>query len=62
MSNEMVEIKKQVVETYTRKTFISFRKNHSFVSQPPNIISNVESKEEEEGEETIAFLDKSQDE
>ena len=42
MSNEMVEIKKQVAETSTKKPFRNFRRNQ-VESKPPNIISNAES-------------------
>ena len=47
MSNEMVEIKKQVAETSTKKPFRNFRRNQ-VESKPPNAISNAESEEEEE--------------
>ena len=48
MSNEMVDIKKQVVETSSKKPFKPFRRNPSIDSKPPNAITNVESEEEEE--------------
>jgi len=44
MSNEMVEIKKRVTEySAPKKHFLSFKRNPSSASQPPNSISNVES-------------------
>jgi len=39
MSNEMVEIKKQVAETSTKKPFRNFKKPES---KPPNVISNAD--------------------
>ena len=52
MSNEMVEIKKQVAETSTKRPFRNFKKPES---KPPNTISNVDSdpKEEEEDETVL---------
>ena len=50
MSNEMVDIKKQVAETSSKKSFKPFRRNHSTNPKPPNAITNVESEEEEEEE------------
>ena len=47
MSNEMVEIKKQVAETSTKRPFRNFKINQA-ESKPPNSISNAESEEEEE--------------
>ena len=48
----MVEVKKQVAESFAAKIFFrSFRRNKSSSSQPPNTISNVESDLEEEEEE-----------
>ena len=47
MSNEMVEIKKQVAESSApKRPFRTFKKNSSYASQPPNTISNVESDQE----------------
>jgi hypothetical protein len=48
MSNEMVDIKKQVVETSSRKYFRPFKINSPSNPKPPNTISNVESHVEEE--------------
>ena len=48
MSNEMVDIKKQVVETSSKNSFKPFRRNPSTNSKPPNAITNAESEEEEE--------------
>lgn len=45
MSNEMVEIKKQVVGTSTRRPFRNFKKPES---KPPNAISNADLDPEEE--------------
>ena len=56
MSNEMVEIKKQVAETSTKKPFRNFRRNQ-VESKPPNAISNAESEEEEEEEDTSVVPD-----
>jgi len=49
MSNEMVDIKKQVVETSSKNPYRPFKRNPSTDSKPPNAITSVES-EEEEGE------------
>lgn len=48
MSNEMVYINKQVAETSSKKPYRPFKRNPSTDSKPPNTITNVESKEEEE--------------
>lgn len=51
MSNEMVEIKKQVAKTSTKRPFRNFKKPES---KPPNAISNEDSDpKEDEEEETI---------
>lgn len=42
MSNEMVDIKKQVVETSSRKDFRPYKRNPSSDPKPPNTISNDE--------------------
>jgi len=42
MSNEMVDIKKQVVETSSKKPFRPFKKSPPVDPKPPNVISNVE--------------------
>ena len=62
ISNDMVEIKKQVAETSSKKPFRSFRKNQWSISRPPNVISNIESDQEEEEEETTVYADESQEE
>ena len=42
MSNDMIDIKKQVAETsVAKKSFCSFKKNPSSTSKPPNEISNA---------------------
>ena len=43
MSNEMVEIKKQVVESSSKKPFRYLKRNQTSNPKPPNTISNVES-------------------
>ena len=54
MSNEMVEIKKQVAETSTKKPFRNFRRNQSTSPRPPNAISNTESDlDDDEDEDTV---------
>jgi len=48
MSNEMVDIKKQVAETSSKNPYRAFKRGPSTDSKTPNAITNVESKEEEE--------------
>jgi len=48
MSNKMVEIKKQVAETSTKRPFRNYKCTES---KPPNIISNADSNPEEEEED-----------
>ena len=49
MSNDMTDIKKQVVEnSAAKKSFRPFKKNPSSASQPPNEISNAESDQDTE--------------
>lgn len=48
MSNEMVEIKKQVAKSSSRKPFRPFKRNPTSDPKPPNTISNAESDLEEE--------------
>ena len=48
MSNEMVDIKKQVAETSSKKPYMPFKRNPSIDSKPPNTITNAESEEVEE--------------
>lgn len=52
MSNGMVEIKKQVAETSTKRPFKNYKRTES---KPSNVISNADSdpKEEEEDETTL---------
>lgn len=52
MSNEMVEIKKQVAETSTKMPFRNFKKPKT---KPPNAISNADSDPEEYEEDEIVF-------
>lgn len=47
-SNEMVDIKKQVAETSSRKPYRPYKRNPSYDPKPPSTISNVESDVEEE--------------
>lgn len=62
MSNEMVEIKKQVVESSPNKPFRSFKRNQTSNPQHPNTISNVESNLDENDEEIALFDDETKDE
>jgi len=48
ISNEMLDIKRQVVETSSKKPYKPYRKNPSTDSKPPNAITNAESEGEEE--------------
>jgi len=48
MSNEMVDIKKQVTETSSRKAYRPYKINPSSDPKPTNTISNVESDMEDE--------------
>ena len=48
MSNEMVDIKKQVAEASSKKPYKAFKRGPSTDAKPPNTISNAESEEEEE--------------
>ena len=50
MSNEMVDIKKQVAETSLKKPYRTFKRGPSTDAKPPNAISNAKTKEEEEEE------------
>lgn len=61
MSNEMIEIKKQVVES-SNKSFRPFKKTQTLTSQPPNVILNVESDEDDDEEELSMSIEDSQDE
>ena len=46
----MVDIKKQVAETSSKKPYKPYKRNPSIDSKPPNAITSVESEEEEEEE------------
>ena len=60
MSNKMIEIKNQVVETSTKRPFRNFRKPES---KPPNAISNADSDpEEDEEEETVLSYEETEEE
>jgi len=48
----MIDIKKQVAETSSKKPYRTFKRGPSMDAKPPNAISNVESEEEEEEERT----------
>lgn len=61
MSNKIVDINKQVVESSSKKPFRPFRRNHTTNPQPPNTISNVENDDEDEDEATFS-IDEFQDE
>lgn len=50
MSNETIDIKKQVAENSSKKPFRTFKRGPSMDIKPPNAISNVKSEEEEEEE------------
>ena len=52
MSNEMIDIKKQVAKTSSKNPYRAFKRSPSMDAKPPNAISNVESEEEEEEEST----------
>ena len=53
MKNEMADIKKQVAENPSSKNnFKNFKKGQSSNTQPPNIISNVESDQHREEDQT----------
>ena len=54
MTNEMADIKKQVVESSSsKKTFRPFKKGQSSITQPSNIISNADFDQDIEEEEYI---------
>lgn len=48
MSSEMVDIKKQVAETSSKKSFRPFERSSPADPKPPNAISNVESDGEDD--------------
>lgn len=63
MSNEMVEIKKQVVETSSKRQFRNFKRNQAIDPKPPNAISNAESDlDDEEEEDTTLSADETKEE
>lgn len=57
MSNEIVNVKKQVAETSSKKPYRPFKKNPSIHSKPPNSISNAELEEEEKENATEEHTD-----
>lgn len=52
MSNEMIDIKKQVAETSLKNPFRTFKRNPPMEVRPPSVVSNVEFEEDEEEENT----------
>ena len=48
MSNEMIDIKKQVAKTSSKKRYRNFKRNPPMEVKPPSVVSNVESEGEEE--------------
>lgn len=56
MSNEMVEIKNQVVES-SKNFFLHFKMKQPPQSQPPDIISNVEYNQDDEEEESALYAE-----
>ena len=48
MSNEMVDIKKQVAETSSKRPYRAFKRGSLMDLRPPNAITSAESEEEEE--------------
>jgi len=48
MSNEMVDIKKKVAKTSSKRPYRAFKRGPSTDAKPPNAISSAESEEEEE--------------
>lgn len=58
MSSEMIEIKKYVAETYTKRPFRNFKRNWPTDPKPPNAISNVESNlDDDEEQDTILLVE-----
>ena len=57
MSNEMVDIKRQVAETSSKKLLKLYRRNSLTDSKSPNAITNAESEEEEEENATEETTD-----
>ena len=55
LSNEMVEIKKQVAESSSKKPFRTFRRNQPPNPQPPNTISNAKTNDEDKEETTFFY-------
>ena len=62
MSDEMEEIKKQVVESSSKKPFRSFKKTQTSNSQPPNVMSNIEYEQDDYEDEIVLYVEESQDE
>ena len=62
MSNEMVETKKQVVETSTKKPFRNFRRKQSTEPKPTNAISNAELDLDDDEDEDTFLLSKETEE
>jgi len=56
MSNEMVEIKKYVAKTSTKRPFRNFKRNQPTYPKPPNVISNVGSDLDDDEEEDTILL------
>lgn len=54
LSNEMIDIKKQVAETSSKRPFRTYKKTKT---KPPNVISNADSDQEEEEEEATPLSD-----
>jgi len=63
ISNEMVEIKKQVDESSSKRPFRNFKRNQPENSQRPNIISNAESDlDNDEEEDTVLSAEEIEEE
>lgn len=62
MANEMVEVKKRVVESSSKKPFRSFKRNQTSNPQTLNTISNHEYDLDEDIEEMTLSIDESKDE
>jgi len=62
MSNEMVEIKKKVAETSTKRPFRNFKRNQPTNPKPPNVISNSESElDDDEEEDTVLSVEETEE-
>ena len=63
ISNDMIEIKKQVAQTLApTKSFRPFKKNPSSTSQPPNVILNAESDQDTQDPSPFEQESKSEEE